>query len=410
LGPFQNKFTSYVALAASPNGGSILGAAADGTMILYDANADAFTTLRKDLLSLAGPYAASSGNQYVVGNTVLNASLVPLGTLETGTGTSSGFAFMDQTAIRTTGSGASSPGVIQRVDLTRGLGIRPTLTVEAPLPSNPTSGTTTNPNPFTRTLAPLSSRNAIISLTQSGFTVIPWNYDAAVPTPQLTRVVNAADQTQAVAPGGLITIAGRNLSAVNVATNEIPLPTALAESCLSVNGVTVPLILVSSGQINAQLPFTTEGKAQMVLRTPGGVSNNYNFTILPHAPSVFRSAGDSSIASIVRDANNETVSDANPVRQGDDLTIFATGLGRTSPAIEEGTAAPSDPLASALASPEVTLDGAPMALKYAGLKPGEVGVYQINVTVPGGVTPGASVPLTIRQGVMTTTLAVQVVE
>ena len=51
-----------------------------------------------------------------------------------------------------------------------------------------------------------------------------------------------------------------------------------------------------------------------------------------------------------------------------------------------------------------------MALKYAGLKPGEVGVYQINVTVPGGVTPGASVPLTIRQGVMTTTLAVQVVE
>jgi len=49
-------------------------------------------------------------------------------------------------------------------------------------------------------------------------------------------------------------------------------------------------------------------------------------------------------------------------------------------------------------------------MSYAGLAPGEIGVYQINVNVPGGVTPGASVPLTIRQGAMSTTLTVQVVE
>jgi uncharacterized protein (TIGR03437 family) len=176
-----------------------------------------------------------------------------------------------------------------------------------------------------------------------------------------------------------------------------------------VNGVAIPLILASSTQINAQLPFTTEGKAQLMLRTPGGVSDNLNFTILSTAPSVFRSPS-AGTALILRAANNEVVSDLNPVRQGDELTIFATGLGRTSPAVDEGTASPSDPLASAIVTPEVTLDDVPLGLSYAGLAPGEIGVYQINVTVPGGVTPGDSVPLTIRQGEMSTTLTVQVVD
>ena len=69
---------------------------------------------------------------------------------------------------------------------------------------------------------------------------------------------------------------------------------------------------------------------------------------------MFRTAG---IASIVAIDNNEVVSDSNPVRPGDELTIFATGLGRTSPAVDDGDAAPSDPLAAAVMAPEVTLDG-----------------------------------------------------
>ena len=122
---------------------------------------------------------------------------------------------------------------------------------------------------------------------------------------------------------------------------------------------------------------------------------------------MFRSAG---IASVVRSANNEVVSESNPVRLGDELTIFATGLGRTSPAVEDGYAASDDSPATAIVEPEVTLDDVPLAVSYAGLTPGEVGVYQIKVTVTGGVKQGASAPLTIRQGAMATTLALQVVE
>ncbi len=126
-------------------------------------------------------------------------------------------------------------------------------------------------------------------LTTSGITVLASNYDAAVAPPVISSVVNAANGTQPVAPGGLISIYGNQMSPVNMATNQIPLPTALGDSCLSINGTPAPLIFVSSQQINAQLPFNVSGNATLTIHTPGGISDNYLFTVEPTAPSVFQS-------------------------------------------------------------------------------------------------------------------------
>ena len=145
--------------------------------------------------------------------------------------------------------------------------------------------------------------------------MLPWNYDAAVAPPQISSVVNAADGTQPVAPGGLISVYGQQMSPVNMATQEIPLPTALGESCLTVNGVAVPMLFVSSQQINGQLPFNVDGNATMTLHTPGGISDNFNFTIYAAAPSIFRSgtAGpETGLATIVRADNNQLVTPTNP--------------------------------------------------------------------------------------------------
>jgi uncharacterized protein (TIGR03437 family) len=47
---------------------------------------------------------------------------------------------------------------------------------------------------------------------------------------------------------------------------------------------------------------------------------------------------------------------------------------------------------------------------FAGLAPGQVGVYQINASVPRNVPLGLSVPLTIAQPTSSTSLEVRVVE
>jgi len=52
----------------------------------------------------------------------------------------------------------------------------------------------------------------------------------------------------------------------------------------------------------------------------------------------------------------------------------------------------------------------PLNVAYAGLAPGEVGVYQINVVVPNKVTAGWTVPLVINQGSGATSVDVRVVQ
>jgi uncharacterized protein (TIGR03437 family) len=47
---------------------------------------------------------------------------------------------------------------------------------------------------------------------------------------------------------------------------------------------------------------------------------------------------------------------------------------------------------------------------YAGLTPGEVGVYQINAQILRWVPTGFSIPLTISQGGSVTTINLRVIE
>ncbi len=406
LGVYDNDIDSNTLMVPSGNGGSILAVEANGNLLLYNANADTFTVSRKDATSWAGAYAASNFDQFVVGSTLLNASLVPMQQYETGSGASSGFVFIDQMAFRTTAASSASPGVISRVDLTTGELLKPTRMVEAPLLGE--SGAA-----FTRTVAPLASRKVIVNLTTSGFTVLAWDYDTSVAPPVVKSLLNAADGSKLVAPGGLISIYGQNLSPVNIATKEIPLPTALGDTCLTVNGVAVPMLFVSPTQINAQLPYNLEGNVTMILRTPGGVSDNYNFTILPAAPTVFVSAvvgSDTGVATIFRATNGQLVTPSNPVHPGDVLVIYLTGMGRTYPEVEAGIPAPTSPLAWASITPTVDLAGVGLPVLYAGLTPEQIGVYQINVSVPHWVSKGFSQPLKITQGSQTATLNVRVVE
>lgn len=407
LGIFQNQLSTTAVVTGSPNGASILVADPNGTVMLYSADANTFTVARKDYSSLSGAFAASSYNSYVIGNYVFNASLVPQGTLSATTGTTSGFAFTGLGGYQLTASSQSTAGVIQNLPALTGVQASPTAMVEAPiLPSASLA--------FTRTAAPMPSANSVIALTTSGVTVLSANYAAATAPPAISSVQNAADGSTAVAPGGLISVYGSQMSATNIATSQIPLPTAMGESCLTVNGSPVPLLFVSPQQVNAQLPFNMAGNVTMSIHTPAGISNNYNFVVQGTAPAVFLSgtAGpETGLATIFRADNGQLVTPTNPLHPGDTVIIYLTGMGPTSPGIAAGQAAPLSPLSWVTQSPTISLGGSNLNVLYAGLVPSYVsGLYQINATVPQAATQGDSVPLVISQGGGATTLNVRVVK
>jgi uncharacterized protein (TIGR03437 family) len=228
----------------------------------------------------------------------------------------------------------------------------------------------------------------------------------------ISKVVSAADGVSPAAPGGLISLYGSQLSPTNLATNVIPVPTALANSCVTVNGQPMPLVFVSPNQINAQMPSQAVGNVTVNVHTPGGESDNYNMTVVPNAPAVFLSgvAGpQTNLPTVVDAADNLLVTDSNPVHRGDTVVIYLTGCGQTSPLVGDGQPAPSSPLALTLAAPSVTLGGTSLSVLYSGLTPGQVGLCQINATVPTSTPLGLSMPLTIKQGTFSQSVSLRVI-
>ena len=80
------------------------------------------------------------------------------------------------------------------------------------------------------------------------------------------------------------------------------------------------------------------------------------------------------------------------------------------PAVEAGMPTPSDPLPSVLIAPVVTLGGVQLPVSFAGLTPGQVGVYQINVAINRRVPSGISIPLVVTQAGNSTSANVRVVD
>ena len=394
LGVWENKVPIDTMLIASPDGSTIVAASSDGSVLLYDAGVDTFTISRKDFTALSGAVAASAFGQYVIGNQILDSSLVATATIQPASGTSSGFLFLNQNGIFVSAADSASPGVLARVNASTGTATLPTGVVEAPVLGSPGRA-------FTRTLAMLASRSEIVVLSTSGITILPPNYDAAVAVPFISKVVSAADGASSVASGGLMSVLGTNLSATSLATSAIPLPTVLNDSCLIVNGQPVPLLYVSPAQVNAQMPAQAGGNVSVSMHTPGGVSNTFVANVLPGAPAVFHSAtsGDlTNIPTVVRFSNGLVVTSTNPVHRGDILTIYLTGLGAVNPPVADGAPAPLDPLSTTVVQPSVQIGGAGCPVFFSGLVPGYVGLYVINVSVPSSTPQGLSVPLTITQG------------
>ena len=67
--------------------------------------------------------------------------------------------------------------------------------------------------PFSRTLAVAPNQGTVFLLTQSGLTVLPSDFDAALAMPSVSGVVNSADGGTDIAPGSVVLISGTNLGA-----------------------------------------------------------------------------------------------------------------------------------------------------------------------------------------------------
>ncbi len=237
-------------------------------------------------------------------------------------------------------------------------------------------------------------------------------------------VLNAASfaRNQAVSAGALVAIFGSNLASELAVACTVPLSVRVPRSCgetpqvdvdlaVTFNNVPAPLLFISQGQINAQVPWSTAtGNAQIVVRRGTQSSAPTNVPIAEFNPGIFTVGGGVGHAiAINADGTLAAPPGAIPgltthaTTAGAALIILGTGLGAVDPPVGNGEPGGPTTLRHCVTRPRVLIGGREAEVFFAGLSPQFPGVYQLNVAVPAGVAPGGAVPIQLVQGGITST-------
>ena len=230
--------------------------------------------------------------------------------------------------------------------------------------------------------------------------------NAALPSITAGGAVSAASLAQGapLAPGGFISIFGSNLAQGSNPVTTYPYPPQLGGTQVLLGGEPLPLEYAGPGQINAVIPYDVpvNSTLQLVVTQNGVSSMPETVLIGPAQPSVFTQdqsgTGAGAVVAIQASGAEVLNTPSAAAGAGDVLAIYCTGLGAVSPPVLAGSAAPASTLSRTVNPVTVTIGGVPAAVSFAGLAPGFAGLYQVNVTVPAGVTASAAVPLIVSEG------------
>jgi uncharacterized protein (TIGR03437 family) len=226
-------------------------------------------------------------------------------------------------------------------------------------------------------------------------------------------VVSDATYTAPVAPGSIAAIFG-NFPAGPYTIDSLSLPTTLGGLSLQfAGGLLAPLFSASAGQVNAQIPWEMAGQSQTTITAIFGSQAGASQTVslATFAPGIFSMNATGTGQGAILDANYRLVDSSNPAIAGSTIIqIYCTGLGPVTNQPATGAPSPFGPLAETTTRPTVTIGGAPAAVQFSGLAPGNVGLYQVNALAPAGSSTGSAVPVVISIGGVqsnTVTIAVQ---
>jgi uncharacterized protein (TIGR03437 family) len=217
--------------------------------------------------------------------------------------------------------------------------------------------------------------------------------------PQITsgRVVNGGSFQPGLAPGGLASLFGSNLSTATASASDSPFPNSLSGVQVTVDGIAAPLLYSSPGQVNFQVPFEVQaGNPVPIVVIRDGVSSApAQVPIVEYAPGILTYTGvDNNVYPLIQHLDNSFVDPGHPAVAGEILMAFLTGVGGFVDHPPTGTAPPVSPLSITVITPSIVLGGVAADVLWSGLSPTRLGVVQINLQLPNSLPAGTALPLT----------------
>jgi uncharacterized protein (TIGR03437 family) len=198
----------------------------------------------------------------------------------------------------------------------------------------------------------------------------------------------SAGPNQPLSPGGYATIYGTNLSQGTNTATKTPFGVQLGGTSVILGGKQLPLSYASGGQVNVVVPYdvpvnTTQ---QLVVQNGGAISIPQAVVIAAAQPAILSPNG---VAYIYVEAPDGTALPPNSaVTAGDTITLYCSGLGAVNPPVTAGSPAPSSTLSETVNPVTAMIGQTPATVLFAGLAPGWVQLYQVNVRIPTGLPSG----------------------
>jgi uncharacterized protein (TIGR03437 family) len=219
--------------------------------------------------------------------------------------------------------------------------------------------------------------------------------------PALGALVSAGSFTPMArpSPGELVSIFGINLADGIEFASTLPLKTQMQGTLLVFGGRPLPLLYTNPNQVNAMLPYgITPGTTYQLIVTRGNrLSVPQSITVAAAEPAIFADSSGQGDVFVYRSATEQVLAaPGQPAKAGDILIIYCAGLGPVNPLIDAGVAV--DRLIQTMNSVGLTIGGVQAHVVFSGLTGGLTGLYQINATMPDGVTPGDAVAVVLTVG------------
>jgi uncharacterized protein (TIGR03437 family) len=188
-------------------------------------------------------------------------------------------------------------------------------------------------------------------------------------------------------PGSVFALYGINLATKTATAANVPLPDTLATTTVKVNGVTVPLFSVNSGQIDAQMPWEVQGGTiASVVVTNGSTTSNAAAIYVPAGATPGISFYSTNRAVVVDASQGSSINSASsPAAVGDVVVVYFTGGGPVQLPASAKLTTGAYPTGSwpAAGTSSITIGTVPVTqINYIGLSTGGVGLYQTNFVIP----------------------------
>jgi len=235
------------------------------------------------------------------------------------------------------------------------------------------------------------------------------------PVANPAAVVDSASYNRVpVAAGSLVSVFGSDLGYPNGGAGSIPLPRALNGTSVTINGTPAPLLFVSPSQVNFQLPWEAVNVSpSSIVVTAGSIASATKqiavsaydpgiFTIGSYGAVLIAGTGGSVAAPL------GTFPGSRPVKRGEYVEIYCTGLGPVNPPVATGASAAASPVSMTPVMPTVAFGGVSGTVTFSGLAPGLVGLYQVDVLVPANAPTGYVYILMGIGGVTSVQVAIQI--